>query len=227
MTFTPCAILSRFALLFRLLPLGLIFLFGLLLLLAPILLLRGFVSSKRIRCQNMVTIYLFLFSHGRDFWRVKIQPRRLLLSRIIHNVIHVFSVLRRHHLPVQGGCLFCDHEDETMDHVLLHCPYAKAIWFASRFGFLVNCGRFPSVRSWILYWCNRWRRDEAFVQDVWISVICTLNALWFFRNSCRWGRSRVQPSVSQVNRLSLRFSYDSDFSASAEPILQLGSTSLG
>lgn len=172
--------------------------------------------------------HLFVsFSHGRDFWRVKIQPRRLLLSRIIHNVIHVFSVLRRHHLPVQGGCLFCDHEDETMDHVLLHCPYAKAIWFASRFGFLVNCGRFPSVRSWILYWCNRWRRDEAFVQDVWISVICTLNALWFFRNSCRWGRSRVQPSVSQVNRLSLRFSYDSDFSASAEPILQLGSTSLG
>ena len=36
--------------------------------------------------------------------------------------------LRRRGIPVVSWCCMCKADGETVDHLLLHCPYAKELW---------------------------------------------------------------------------------------------------
>lgn len=130
----------------------------------------------------------------------------LFIWRVMHHAIPTFSVLRHHHLPIRGGCLFCSEEVDSPDHVLLHCPFARVVWFALPGGFLVDKSRFQSVRAWLLFWCSSSCRSLESYQDIWFSVICTLYAIWQVRNSCLWKPRQGSPSVSEVVILSQNLS---------------------
>ncbi|GJN24234.1 hypothetical protein PR202_gb11965 [Eleusine coracana subsp. coracana] len=37
--------------------------------------------------------------------------------------------LERHNLQNNGPCAFCQQASETIEHLLLGCPYSREVWF--------------------------------------------------------------------------------------------------
>lgn len=74
----------------------------------------------------------------KDYWKGKLPYRVLVFGwRVLNDAIPTKEKLYRYHIGVGGLCLFCNDNDETIDHIMLHCPFSKAVWFGLNKGFSV------------------------------------------------------------------------------------------
>ncbi|OVA15155.1 Reverse transcriptase zinc-binding domain [Macleaya cordata] len=69
----------------------------------------------------------------KEFWKIKdVTPRvHTFVWRILLNGIGVNANLSNYVASVSNECAHCHLESETIEHLLLHCPKAQAIHFAS------------------------------------------------------------------------------------------------
>ena len=67
-----------------------------------------------------------------ELWKVDIRPTtKLFLWKCIKGIIPTTSFLKRRHVPLRETCCFCTAENESMDHLFIHCSFARACWFGS------------------------------------------------------------------------------------------------
>ncbi|KAM0858778.1 hypothetical protein ACQ4PT_047617 [Festuca glaucescens] len=90
--------------------------------------------------------------------------------------------LQRRGLPNQGVCPLCQTDDEDIDHLLLGCPFAQAVWFnlLRPDGFLrLMPGRGDRLRFW---WPNATKRVTAKLD---FNSLCLLiiRSIWLERNA--------------------------------------------
>ena len=89
------------------------------------------------------SFYRALSAHGpisfpwKSIWRSKAPPRVAFKILTLDN-------LRRRGMVVANRCWLCEANEESVDHLLLHCGAARALWdtFFSRFGL---CWVMPST----------------------------------------------------------------------------------
>lgn len=68
----------------------------------------------------------------RRFWATQAFPRCKETSwRAISGFLPLKDSLFRRRVDVDPGCSFCAASNETEDHLFLHCPITRQIWFAS------------------------------------------------------------------------------------------------
>ncbi|KAF7808324.1 ribonuclease H [Senna tora] len=84
--------------------------------------------------------YHFLSDAGRqnnpsDFfpwkflWSLSIPSRvKKFVWRILNDALPNLTNLKRHHMPVEEICYLCQQESESLDHIFITCPFARAIW---------------------------------------------------------------------------------------------------
>ena len=138
------------------------------------------ISSKRGLFKFKVLFYSLACNESRRFpwkgvWRMQASLRSAFfvwlaaLSKIL-----TLDNLRKCHVIVINRCCMCKRSEETVDHLLLHCEVASALWYAifSCFGMawvmprwivdLLACwwssGRQRSAMVWkmvpmCLFWC--------------------------------------------------------------------------
>jgi len=65
-------------------------------------------------------------------WKVETAPKiRVFLWKALKGALAVHDRLRSRGLKVTDGCLFCDEEIETINHILFLCPFARQVWALS------------------------------------------------------------------------------------------------
>ena len=52
-------------------------------------------------------------------------------------------------------CHFCNEAVETLEHLFLLCPIAKAIWFGMDLALRIDGIRINTLKDWILDWLNK------------------------------------------------------------------------
>lgn len=88
----------------------------------------------------------------RIIWR-KIVPLkvRILSWLVLNNSPLTRDRLKNKHLITLQMCLFCKQVEETLEHILLFCPFTLAFW--SHFSFYFKFSLAPhSIGDWWLEW---------------------------------------------------------------------------
>ncbi|XP_026458517.1 uncharacterized protein LOC113359034 [Papaver somniferum] len=73
----------------------------------------------------------------KKFWAVNtVAPKiKTFMSRAIHKGLAVSQRIGKFVEGVSSTCSLCNNAGEFVDHVLLHCNFSQAVWFAPPLGF--------------------------------------------------------------------------------------------
>jgi hypothetical protein len=117
----------------------------------------------------------------KSIWRSKAPPRVAFFAwTAAHGKILTVDNLRRKGMVLVNRCWLCEADGESVDHLLLHCGTARALWnaFFTRFDL---CWVMPrSVKELLASWCSSGRSRSAVV---WKMVpLCIMWCVWSERN---------------------------------------------
>ncbi|XP_057444908.1 uncharacterized protein LOC130737161 [Lotus japonicus] len=86
----------------------------------------------------------------RQFWSTDALPRcKEIVWRAIRGFLPVWAQLFLRHVDTDPGCVFCDHDSESTEHIFMRCSAAMAIWYASPLSLRVE-----SVSSFQALWTS-------------------------------------------------------------------------
>jgi hypothetical protein len=114
-------------------------------------------------------------------WRTQAPPRAAFFtwSTALGKILTVDN-LRKRHLIIVDRCWLCKRDGESVDHILLHCDVASALWnnIFSRFGI-----------SWVMprrvidLMAGWWKSGRPLSATIWKMVpICIFWCVWKERN---------------------------------------------
>ncbi|KAM1857414.1 hypothetical protein ACFX14_007525 [Malus domestica] len=81
---------------------------------------------------TIASAYARLWKH---LWKANIPPKvKNFTWTACHDILPTKVNLHKKGVGVEVACGVCQGEEETVAHVLLTCPFARAVWFSSPFG---------------------------------------------------------------------------------------------
>ena len=93
------------------------------------------------------------------------------------------------------NCIFCHKAIESVDHILLHCPFVWQIWSAIALWWGFQWAMPSSIEGLLLWWLG-WKFKKK-VNQVWRALPAAI--LWFvgrYRNECVF--QEVQPNFNDL-----------------------------
>ncbi|XP_072971995.1 uncharacterized protein [Typha angustifolia] len=123
-------------------------------------------------------------------------PRiRTFIWRCVVDALPVLSVLNKHISTISTTCTICKSENETIEHLLVGCNMARAVWFASSLGYKFDNS--PSrMDLWIMELSNSFSTEQLSLA---FSIIW---AIWKARNS--WVFKQVKPYPTKILEEAIR-----------------------
>ncbi|KAF8406806.1 hypothetical protein HHK36_005927 [Tetracentron sinense] len=112
----------------------------------------------------------------KSIWQAKL-PRKIqfFLWRACSNALAVGSILARRHIAMGVSCPWCGDTDESIEHCLMMCNFARAVLFSSPLAIHHRPTASQSFREWWLLLVNRLRAQP----DKDTLVLTLASVLWF------------------------------------------------
>jgi hypothetical protein len=90
---------------------------------------------------------------------------------------------RRHGLDARSACYLCDQQDETIDHIVVECPFSRQLWVevAAALGCQIQEQPAGAILDWWETWRALWLPEDAGGADSLFVLIAW--ELWKERNA--------------------------------------------
>ena len=137
----------------------------------------------------------------QSIWCVKV-PRRVsfFLWTAARGGILTIDNLVKKTLPLVNWCCLCKCDEETVDHLLLHCKFASALWSEVLIMFGVQWVMSDTIVSLLFAWRN-WLGTHS--SKVWNMVpTCLMWLVWKERNAQNF--EDIERSIDMVKNLMAR-----------------------
>ncbi|XP_008242862.1 PREDICTED: uncharacterized protein LOC103341160 [Prunus mume] len=86
----------------------------------------------------------------KAIWSVRTLPKiRMFLWRCMSNAIPTRVNLFRRKITASPMCGLCDQYEESIEHALLLCPWAQAVWFGSPMTLRIDTQSFSTLDVWL------------------------------------------------------------------------------
>ena len=102
--------------------------------------------------------------------------------KLLHDSLPVLTNLIRRGIQKTSRCLICDEGEETMSHMFLQCPFARAVWYGSSLGIRTSELNHPSVKQWLLSHVTNTNMPIQTKQSSLQSIFTILWTIWIHRN---------------------------------------------
>jgi len=141
------------------------------------------------------------FGSWRRIWKTWAPPRcRFFIWLVFHNRVWTADRLAKRNLPHPEACPFCDQEEETINHLLVGCVFARQVWFLvfQHLG-LLQLAPQPTVTRFSGWW-KKTTSDVPKEARKGLNSLIILVAweIWKHRNTCVFDNMR--PNVQEVLR---------------------------
>ena len=135
----------------------------------------------------------------KKLWSLKAPERlKMFLWRLCVNALPTRDNLFKRMNSVDTSYVLCNESEENPCHLFLHCPIAKALWFAACWGFKaeeVVVVSTEDIVNMVLnppnVLCNSWEQWK-----VSLTMASTLEEIWYLRNSVLHSKSPLELHVS-------------------------------
>jgi len=126
------------------------------------------------------------FGPYERIWKSWAPPKcRFFLWLVAHNRCWTADRLARRGLPHPEKCPFCDQEEETINHLLVSCVFARQFWYyLLRQVGLHSLSPQPSDVSFDSWWDQASGATSGLIQKGLNSLIVGAWTLWNHRNRC-------------------------------------------
>ncbi|KAI5336490.1 hypothetical protein L3X38_015758 [Prunus dulcis] len=112
----------------------------------------NWIVNQNIRCplahaQSSHTISLDTW---KIIWESKTLPKvKQFLWRAVSNILPSFLNLYKRRLSTSHLCPICLESPESIEHMLVLCPWTACVWFGSAIGYRVDLQNFTSLDRWL------------------------------------------------------------------------------
>jgi hypothetical protein len=128
------------------------------------------------------------FGPWERIWKTWAPPKcRFFMWLVAHNRCWTADRLARRGLPHPEYCPLCDQEEETIDHLLVNCVFAREFWFILfRQVGLQNLSPQPTELSFHAWWENASSSTDDGLMRQGVNSLIILGAwiIWNHRNGC-------------------------------------------
>ncbi|OVA12431.1 Reverse transcriptase zinc-binding domain [Macleaya cordata] len=133
-----------------------------------------------------------------QIWRLKLIPKiHLFIWKCLSNSLPTNSRIRSVISSMNGNCPHCLHIEETLQHLLLDCPYAKAVWLSSPYAIAHQNSNQLTVVEWIKEWFlpnNPW---PAYFPNS--SIVTVILSWYIWKSRCKKVFDDDCPNPSQTS----------------------------
>lgn len=92
------------------------------------------------------------------------------------------QVLRQHHFNVQGKCLICPEDQETIDHLFISCSWTRACWF----GLSIPSATIIPASTGLSEWMNQlFSLHIKSAPEIICAVVIAMDNIWWARNQAK------------------------------------------
>ena len=136
----------------------------------------------------------------KNLWKLKIPCKIcLFLWKLLHNGLPTRMELNRRQIIVNTKCVMCEQEEETLDHLFLKCPFARALWFATPRNF--HSDTIPSIQQWLISILEKHKAGKEQEDNVLTDISATLWAIWTYRNKVMFENENtdIQQAISSTS----------------------------
>lgn len=131
----------------------------------------------------------------KRLWNAKLHNRhKLLLWRILNNVLPSKAKLNSLFSTSDLYCYFCNSNLENLDHLFINCPFIQQMWFISKWNYRIDLFTNTSVNSWLdlIFDCkNKLFTSQNIREEFIVYVAAIFDCLWFNRNRIAHGSSSL------------------------------------
>ena len=91
-------------------------------------------------------------------------------------------------------CPMCHNEEEKLEHLLLLCPFARAVWFGSELSIRTDSFTINDIKDWIQEWLMKPDLTQPKAAWFYAQFVCTLWCLWIHRNEVIFKNQSPNPT---------------------------------
>ncbi|XP_026443079.1 uncharacterized protein LOC113342926 [Papaver somniferum] len=89
-------------------------------------------------------------------WHLAIPFKcHMFIWKITRNILPVAARFQRIAWVSNPNCVMRDNATETVEHLLLHCPFSREVWFGVALSIFQDANAYRSISEWILSWVEK------------------------------------------------------------------------
>ncbi|KAK7275182.1 hypothetical protein RIF29_16291 [Crotalaria pallida] len=124
-------------------------------------------------------------------WNAHCMPRcRELLWRLCREILPIKANLFKRGIQTDAICPFCGEDEDTINHVFLHCSEVDKVWFGSPLGLRIERVKSQDLITWLGNTIKFGDKDSNGL------IFTIIYALWFRRNE--WVHKGKRQTWAQV-----------------------------
>lgn len=156
-------------------------------------------------------VYSARSAYAAKFWGREVEPAaeftwkskaplqcRFFTWLALQNRCWTSDRLARRGLPHQDACPLCDQHEESINHLLLECMFARQIWEK----ICASLGRpdwTPMINDRLIEWCSSMHDNVHGDKNIRAIVVLVMWAIWKHRNDVVF--DEATPSIPRVSKV--------------------------
>ena len=143
-------------------------------------------------------------SDWKDIWRLKTLPRiQHFIWRCLNRVVATNANLFRRKKSKSPCCPICSDKEESIEHLLFHCPWTRYVWFGCGMRITLDANFVTNFTEWWLHLNSL----ESGLNEYDIAQVCwCLWQIWKGRNDLVFNQIKLNPC--EVIEYTKKFSFE-------------------